>query len=337
MKLMLMSMFFISIACAATYKDLRPRSAHFRDGKFHNPAKRDSSFWTFLGMRLSTKYADWPEWVESQPQKIKTDRVLGPEIQVTHINHSTVLIQTAGLNILTDPIYSERCSPLSWLGPRRVRAPGIKFEDLPPIDAVLISHDHYDHLDLPTIKMLREKFNPMFYTGLGVGRHFDFTERVVELDWWQTAALESQNTKFHFVPVQHFSGRTLFDRNETLWGGFVIETPNKKIYFGGDTGYASHFKETFAKFGAMDLALIPVGAYEPRDFMGYAHVNPEEAVQAHFDLGAKQSLGIHYGTFQLTAEEYGEPVKTLKQVLAKHGLNEGQFITPEFGQVVNIK
>lgn len=334
--LVVFSLFVSSVALGNSYTDQRKKSSHFRGGQFHNAVYQAKSFWSFLWMRMNTNYAVWPDWVDSGYGHINPIRVEGSEIHFTHINHSTVLIQTEGLNILTDPIFSDRCSPLSWAGPRRVRNPGIKFEDLPPIDIVLISHDHYDHLDLPTIEKLIQRDGPRFYVGLGVGERFSTMHQVEEMDWWDKLDF-NERVKIHFVPVQHFSGRTLWDRNSTLWGGFVIELPQKKIYFGGDTGYGPHFRETFDRFGIMDLAILPIGAYEPRGFMAYAHVNPEEAVQAHLDLNSRLSLGVHYGTFQLTAEEYDAPLRALGDALRGRQIPAARFITPAFGEVVKVK
>lgn len=310
-------------------------SPNFRDGTFHNSVASAKSLWSFLKMRVSTSYADWPLWLETKVYPLTEVRHNDASVRLTHINHSTVLIQTQGLNILTDPIYSERCSPVSWAGPKRVRAPGINFDSLPKIDIVLISHDHYDHLDLATIDQLQKRDSPVFLVGLGVRSHFQNKDKVIEMDWWDKQTILGAD--FHFVPVQHFSGRGLFDRNTTLWGGFVIQTMSKKIYFGGDTGYANHFLQTREKLGPMDIALLPVGAYEPREFMAYAHINPAEAVQAHLDLQAKVSMGIHYGTFQLTAEQIKSPIAELQLALKEKGINQESFITPEFGESILLE
>jgi L-ascorbate metabolism protein UlaG (beta-lactamase superfamily) len=323
------------LALAKSYKDQRSKSLHFDGSEFFNPVRNEKSFWSFLKMRMGTEWASWPEWIQTEFGKINPTRVYENEMHVTHINHSTVLIQVAGKNILTDPIYSDRCSPVSWAGPKRVRQPGIEFENLPPIDFVLISHDHYDHLDLPTIDRLIKRDNPQFFVGLGVGERFETMENVHEMDWWESSRVNDR-IQFHFVPVQHFSGRTLWDRNSTQWGGFVIEADGRKIYFGGDTGYADHFKKTRERFGPMDLALLPIGAYGPRDFMKYAHVDPDEAVRAHLDLEAKTSIGMHYGTFQLTSEEYDAPVKELSIAKEKYGAAADRFLTPVFGDVLKF-
>lgn len=322
--------------CASTYVDDRSRSPHFIDGQFRNGIESPRSLWSFLKMRLSTEYSEWPEWIESAYGPKPADRITGNEIHVTHINHSTVLVQTGGYNVLTDPIYSERCSPFSFIGPKRVRNPGLRFDDLPKIDAVVISHDHYDHLDLSTIQRLVERDSPKIYLGLGVGQRLDDLGNVKELDWWEKTEVD-KDFSLTFVPVQHFSGRTPFDRFSTLWGGYVLEIGDRKVYFGGDSGYANHYIETFEKFGPMDLSLLPVGGYAPRDFMGFAHMDPKQAVQAHLDLQSGKSIGIHHSTFQLTQEAVGEPIELLAKESLAAGLEGGVFITPEFGTAIVVE
>lgn len=303
------------------------RVAIKKDGAFQNTATLPSkSLWTAIKMRLTTTWADWPEQVDVTPGPKPAARVDGNEAVVTLINHASFLVQTAGLNIITDPIYSDRCSPVSFAGPKRVHQPGIRFEDLPKIDVVLISHDHYDHLDSPTMSKLIARDNPLVLVGLGVGARFDTNPKVVELDWWQPYTV-SNDVTISFAEVQHFSGRWLTDRNSTLWGGFVIETPAKRIYFGGDSGYGAHYQRTFDRYGAMDIALIPIGAYAPRSFMGPIHMDPKQAVQAHQDLRAKLSIGMHYGTFQLTAEPRLEPEQLLAEEKTRAGVAEDAFIT----------
>lgn len=327
--------FLLVVACASAYKDRRETSQNFKDGIFVNlEGENKKTFWSFVKMRFSTEWPSWPEWVESQQHKPLKSRVGPDEIHITHINHSTVLIQTHNLNVLTDPIYSERCSPVSFAGPKRVQTPGIAFDDLPKIDVILVSHDHYDHLDLETIKQLMKRDQPKLYLGLGVGRHLSGTEiPFVEMDWWESSRFNS-DLDISFVPVQHFSGRGLFDRNTTLWGGYVIQFTKKRIYFGGDTGYAGHFLETRKRYGAMDISLLPIGAYAPRSFMRFAHIDPFEAVQAHLDLQSKISFGVHYGTFQLTSEPIDEPKENLRKALKEKRISPESFITPEFGKTV---
>ncbi|MFW2372157.1 MAG: MBL fold metallo-hydrolase [Gammaproteobacteria bacterium] len=321
--------------CASTYVDQRSRSPHYKDGKFTNGVELDKTWWGFIAMRISTEYSEWPDWVESSYGSAAVNKVSGNKIRTTLINHATVLIQTNDLNILTDPVYSDRTSPLSFLGPKRVRNPGLKFDDLPKIDVVIISHDHYDHLDLATIERLVARDNPKIYLGLGVGERLESMENVKELDWWESAEVET-DFSLTFVPVQHFSGRTPFDRYSTLWGGFMLEIGKRKIYFGGDSGYAEHYQKTYEKFGIIDLAFLPIGAYAPQDFMGYAHMNPEEAIKAHQDLHAEKSIGIHYGTFQLTQEAINEPVEWLIRERKKAGIAENSFVLLEHGQPITI-
>jgi len=253
---------------------------------------------------------------------------------VTWIGHATVLVQCSGLNVLTDPIFSERASPLRFWGPQRAQPPGIALRELPPIDVVVISHNHYDHLDLPSIAQLDERANgrTLFLVPLGVKalleRHG--VHHVVELDWWQSHTVAG--VEFHLVPVQHWSGRGLGDHNQTLWGGWAVFAPESSWYFAGDSGYTPDFADTRQRFasraasGALfDIALLPIGAYEPRWFMSPQHMNPAEAVQAHKDLGARRSLGVHWGTFQLTDEALDQPPRDLAAARTAAGLSVEDF------------
>jgi L-ascorbate metabolism protein UlaG (beta-lactamase superfamily) len=331
----LMILTFKITACVPLSEKMK-QSPNFNNGHFHNFEKtQGKSLWNFIKTRLTTEWADWPDHREfpKQPQPPKS--VGGEKLRVTYINHATLLIQAGGLNILTDPHFSERCSPVQFAGPKRVHSPGVPFEELPKIDVVLISHDHYDHLDLPTIEKLVKRNQPQFFVGLGVKSRFNHEANVTELDWWESTEV-TQDLKIHFVEVQHFSGRLPWDRNSTLWGGFVIELAGHKIYFGGDSGYGGHYLRTYERFGHMDLSLLPIGAYAPRDFMGPVHVDPEQAVQAHQDLKSKKSIGMHFGTFQLTAEEIDEPLRLLKTETKKAGLAENSFITLKPGQSVEL-
>lgn len=316
--------------------DMRHRSKYFSAGKFFNLEKTESkSLWRFLKMRIKTEYAKWPHYVQSEFASEPISNVHEDDLHIRVINHATVLIQGSGYNIITDPIYSKRCSPLSFIGPKRVREPSVKFEDLPKIDIIAVSHDHYDHLDLPTIEKLIKRDNPKIFVGLGVASRLSSRENVYELDWHDNIHI-SDDLNIHFLPVQHFSGRTPFDTNTTLWGGFAFELGSKKIYFGGDSGYGNHYRDTFKKFGPMDVALLPIGAYDPKEFMGPVHMDPYEAVKAHIDLQAKKSIGIHYGTFQLTAEPIDEPKIILQKAIERAGLSNEEFIAPEFGQNIII-
>jgi L-ascorbate metabolism protein UlaG (beta-lactamase superfamily) len=229
-------------------------------------------------------------------------------------------------------MFSERAGPLNLLGPRRVRRPGVRFADLPPISIVLLSHNHYDHCDVPTLRLLARRFDPLVVTPLGNGRlaRAAGLRRVEELDWWQHA--RTAPLPITLTPAHHFSARGPFDRNRALWGGFVVQLDGATIYFAGDTGYGGFFQTIRERFPRIDAALLPIGAYEPRWFMQPVHMNPAEAVQAHLDLAARQSIGVHFGTFQLTTEGIDEPLRALDAARRAHGVPAGQFTTLGFGE-----
>lgn len=238
----------------------------------------------------------------------------------TWIGHATLLVQIGGLNILTDPQFSERAFMVQWAGPqRRVPVP-VTLAELPRIDLVLISHSHYDHLDSTTVQALNRQPGgpPLFMVPLGIERwmHAHGVERVQRFDWWDHASVPgATGIEIHFVPAQHWSARSPFDRNRTLWGGWVVKSSRFSFYFAGDTGYSKDFADIGERFGGFDLAAIPVGAYEPRWFMQAQHVNPAEAVQIHRDVRAKRSIGVHWGTFELTDESLDEPIGALADAL----------------------
>jgi L-ascorbate metabolism protein UlaG (beta-lactamase superfamily) len=211
-------------------------------------------------------------------------------------------------------VWSDRVSPVSFAGPKRVRPPGIRFEDLPPIDVVLVSHNHYDHTDLATLRRLAARDAPLVLAGLGVTAILPRAVRAAELDWWQSVDVASGVT-VAAVPVQHFSGRGLSDRNGTLWTGFVVSAPAGRVFFAGDTGYGPHFREIARRFSGIRLAILPIGAYRPEWFMGPVHETPAQAVDAMRDLGASTALGMHFGTFELTDEGEDEPPADLAKAL----------------------
>jgi L-ascorbate metabolism protein UlaG (beta-lactamase superfamily) len=285
-----------------------PRSDHFDGKRFHNHQSGWQSEGSFLKWTFTRKPGPWREWVEEPPGPPPPVRVDDGRIRITWVNHATVLIQMDGLNILTDPIWSERCSPVSFIGPRRHRAPGLRFEDLPPIDAVLVSHNHYDHMDLPTLRCLgsARTYVPLGNPGSNA------------LDWWEESRLSDRVT-LTCVPAQHFSARSLIDRNAALWSGFVIRGPSGHAYFAGDTGWGRHFEEIAQRFGRMRVALLPIGAYEPRWFMKPAHITPAEAVDAHLVLQAGTSIGIHWATFRLSDEGELDPLRDLRAAVAAKG------------------
>lgn len=316
--IVLIGLYLISCSHAETY----PLTDHY-DGKvFTNQNKEiePKGFKDLLKWWLTTKKEKWPDEVSPPVKPIKPIQVNPAGSMIaTFVNHATYLVQMDGLNILLDPVWSERVSPLSFAGPKRVHAPGVRFEDLPAIDVVFISHNHYDHMDSETINKLSEKFNPLFIVALKNKKTVEKfgAKKVIELDWWQEHVIDKK-TAFIMTPVQHWSSRTPFDKREALWGGLFVKGSKNSFFFGGDTGYGPHFKDIFKKYGEVSLALLPIGAYEPRWFMKDVHMNPEDAVLAHQDLNAKYSLGMHYGTFQLTNEGIETPVQDLEMAKLKH-------------------
>ncbi|MGH8442796.1 MAG: MBL fold metallo-hydrolase [Nevskiaceae bacterium] len=257
---------------------------------------------------------------------------------LTWIGHATFLVQLGGLNILTDPHFTARASPLRFAGPERLAPPGLAMRDLPAPDVILISHNHYDHLDDPSVRWLaRHHPKAVFVVPLGVRRWLQrrHVANVVELDWWQQH--QGRGFAVTAVPVQHFSGRTTADRNRTLWCGFVIEIAGKKVFFAGDTGYSKDFAEIGKQFAPVDLALLPIGAYAPRWFMKAMHVNPEEAVRIHNDVGALQSAAMHWGTFRLTEEPLDEPPRLLAEALKTARVPPEKFWVLQHGETRTLE
>ena len=276
----------------------------------------------------------WPARIDEPPQRPAP--LDGTVAVVTFIGHATFLIQTAAGNFLTDPMYSDRAGPFGLLGPRRVRQPAVRFEDLPAISTVLLSHNHYDHCDRATLARLAKRFDPVVITPIGNGALVKSTglRKVEELDWWQDA--KTSPIPLTLTPAHHFSARTPFDRNRALWGGFLIAIAHRRIYFAGDSAYAPFFREVRRRFGPIDLALLPIGAYEPRWFMQAVHMNPAEALQAHLDLEASESIAMHFGTFQLTTEGIDEPVRALEQARLAHHVEPSAFRAIGFGESVRV-
>jgi L-ascorbate metabolism protein UlaG (beta-lactamase superfamily) len=283
---------------------------------------------------LAEGRAKWPRRVEVTPRK--PPALDGAAATVTFIGHSTFLIQTEAGNLMTDPQYSQAAGPFGALGPRRARQPGVRFEDLPPISTVLLSHNHYDHCDLPTLRRLARRFDPLLVTPLGNARlaRSAGIRRVEELDWWDELA--GAELTITATPARHFSARTPWDRNRALWSGFMLATRGIRLYFAGDTGYTPAFEDIRRRLAPIDLALLPIGAYEPRWFMSAVHMNPHEAVQAHLDLGATSSIGMHFGTFQLTAEAIDDPVQALAQAREALGVPAERFRALEFGESARV-
>ena len=289
---------------------------HFDGKRFYNPDGRQvSGFLDLLRWKLTSRPEPSPRFISDVVQSRPLNRVEGSGLRATLVNHSTVLLQQRGSNILTDPIWSERASPVSWAGPRRRRQPGVAWNDLPPIDTVLISHNHYDHLDLPTLRRLASRGQPEFVVPAGGARllRSENIGSAHELDWGESISLPGSLPGFtiHCVPAFHFSSRGIRDRDVTLWCGYVIECPERLVYYAGDTGFGDHFAWIRERFRSPDLALLPIGAYEPRWFMSPVHMAPDEALRAHKILAAKTSIAIHHGTFQLADEGIDAPKKQL--------------------------
>jgi len=278
--------------------------------------------------------ARWPARIDEPPRR--PPPLDGAVAVVTFIGHATFLIQTAAGNLITDPMYSDRAGPFGLLGPRRVRQPAVRFDDLPPISTVLLSHNHYDHCDRPTLARLAKRFDPVVITPIGNGALVQSTglHKVEELDWWQDA--KTSTLPLTLTPAHHFSARTPFDRNRALWGGFTMAIAHRRIYFAGDSAYAPFFREVRRRFGPIDLALLPIGAYEPRWFMRAVHMNPAEALQAHLDLEASESIAMHFGTFQLTTEGIDEPIRALEQARLAHHVQPSAFRAIGFGESVRV-
>jgi L-ascorbate metabolism protein UlaG (beta-lactamase superfamily) len=311
-----------------------PVSDHFDGQRFFNPnGAAPRGLKALLRWQLARQPGPWPDWVDNPAQPALPDALAPDECAVTFVNHATFLLQVAGLNVLTDPIWSDRCSPLSFAGPNRVHAPGIAFERLPRIDLVLLSHNHYDHLDLPTLARLRAVHRPLIVTTLG-NRDFlagEGLDGAVELDWWQTHE-PRPGVRVTATPAQHFAARGLTDRFKTLWGGFVLETPAGRLYFAGDSGYFEGFQEIGRRLGPFDLAFIPIGAYEPRWFMEPVHCTPADALRIHREVRARRSLAMHFGCFPLADDGFDQPVKDLEAARPASGVSAEEFAVPRVGE-----
>lgn len=312
-----------------------PVSDHCDGTLFRNPEGARRKTGRFPLLRWVTRResrAKWPDHVENTPYPLP-----GPatddHASVTFIGHSSFQIVLPGLTLLTDPIFSERCSPVSFIGPRRVRAPGLAIDALAKPDAILLSHNHYDHCDIPSLRAIRRRFGPI--TIIAPLGNRAWLERkglgpVTELDWWQSTT--AGQARVTLTPARHFAARTLRDRNTTLWGGFMVEHAGRRLYFAGDTGHTGYFRSIRERFGRPDLALLPIGAYEPRWFMRNVHMNPADAVQAFTELGAAQAVGMHFGTFQLTDEAIDAPIADLAAARDAASLSEHRFTTLDCGE-----
>ena len=320
-----------------TAQEIKKPAHHIKDG-FTNPFPtwEQKGFGDFLQWsvieRIKGNKPPRPDQYEFEVVKndgkfLRSNR---DQYTVTWIGHSTLLMQLQGLNILTDPIWSERCAPFQFIGPRRQVAPGLAMEDLPEIDIVLISHNHYDHLDRLTLKALGNK--PFYLVPLGIGKFLESIDitNYEELDWWDS--IKINNINFGCTPAQHFSNRTPFNSNKTLWCSWVISGRDQNFYYAGDTGYFPGFKEIAAKYGPFDMAAIPIGAYLPRWFMRPVHLSPPEAVQAFLDLQADIFIPIHWGTFELADEPLDNPPAVLREEIKRLNLDLDKFWILKHGE-----
>lgn len=360
----LLSVIFL-IGCSLTssqrnpfYNAEKPLKHHTPSGFLNNyTGPIDKGFWAVLQWRWEALTSGADRTPKSATPTTAADLAFinanaqagaAQQPAITWLGHASVLVQAAGLNVMTDPMFSERASPVSFAGPKRAQPPGVALKDLPRVDVVIISHNHYDHLDLPSVKALaaQKGGSPLFLVPLGLKAWFaaQGMTHVIELDWWQHHEVKTPQgaapARFTLTPVQHWSARGVFDRSHTLWGGWAITHPSFHWYFAGDTGYSADFTDTqafFAKQGvAFDLALIPIGAYEPRWFMKQQHVDPTESVQMHQDLKAKQTLGIHWGTFDLTDEPIDQPPRDLAKVLTAKNISAQEFFTLAVGETRRV-
>ncbi|WP_051985996.1 MBL fold metallo-hydrolase [Pseudidiomarina salinarum] len=325
--------------CACSSAPREVSAPHHTEDGFQNiySEPHDANVFSFLKMRWfgDDPWADQAEeaWlVPVMSAQLPTIRQPGSQPQVTWLGHATFLLQYQGLNILTDPILSDRASPVSFAGPQRLTPKPLELSDLPPIDVVVISHNHYDHLDEKTIEQLGS--DPKYLVPLGLREwfvdHGIDARQITELDWWQQLKLGPAS--YTATPSQHWSSRGLFDRNETLWASWLIELDDWTVWFGGDTGYNPvQFREIGDYADRIDVALIPIGAYQPRWFMAKNHVNPAEAVMIHRDLNARLSLAMHWGTFQLSAEGIQETLDDLFTARAEQRVAETDFLIMAIG------
>ena len=301
----------------------------------HNVNGDDSTFKDFLAWRFNGNRPE--KFAIEVSNEFNNANNLPDDAYAVWIGHASFLINNNNINILTDPIFSNRASPFSFIGPKRLIPPGINIDKLPPIDVVTVSHAHYDHLDLPSLKKLYEiNKETLFLVPMNLGKLLKSSgvKNVVEMNWWDTITIK--DSLITFVPVHHWSSRTPFDKNETLWGGWWFENETNKLLHLGDTGYTYDFDTIYNELGSPDVAFIPIGAYEPRSIMKDSHLNPDEAIQTALDLNATHAIGMHWGTFMLTDEPVQEPPALVKNRLKELDL-EGLFTIPIPGKIISLE
>ncbi len=308
--------------------------AYFDGRRFHQPEPPATGAREWVD-RAFTSRGRWRDFTDTPPGPPPPACVDEGRLRVTFVNHATILIQMDGVNILTDPTWSQRSAPV--VGVRRRRPPGLRFRELPPIDAVLVSHDHHDHMDLPTLARLEAAWHPTIYAGLGNSQFLaqNAVGGAHDLDWWQTAQI-APGVTVTAVPARHTSGRSLLGRDRTLWCGYVVSGPSGSVYFAGDTGWGSHFGAIAAAFPGLRLALLPIGGFQPVRSMREQHIGPEDAVDAHRILGAATSVPMHFGTFPNALDGEFEPIDTLRDVLAKAPDVAPHFIALDNGQSLEV-
>lgn len=315
-----------------------PVSDHFDGERFHNLERvPDKTFGDILRWRREGGAEPWPAWIASEPGPPPEASVAGGALRATLVNHATVLLQMDGLNLLTDPVWSERVSPVPWAGPRRRRAPGLRLEEVPPLDAVLLSHNHYDHLDVPTLRQLAARGPAPILTGLGNAEYLarfgvadERSGRVRELDWGDEQELPG-GVRVVALPARHWSSRSPWDRARSLWCSWVIEGPSGRVYVAGDSGYGGHFAAIGAAYGPFRLALLPIGAFLPRWFMRDNHMAPDEALRVAEELRAETSIVVHYGTFPLGDDGPDTPLAELRVALERAGGGAPRIVALEHG------
>jgi N-acyl-phosphatidylethanolamine-hydrolysing phospholipase D len=335
---LLLGLTLLAIGCTEVGDPKPGGPAHHLEHGFRNlnPAYSRPSSWVrarflarrFWALAFRPRSANLPR-VDNDGRALRENR---GEATITWVGHATLLVQLDGLNLLTDPQWSDRASPLSWAGPRRLTAPGLRLEDLPPIHAVVISHDHYDHLDVPTLRRLAAAHHPLFLVPLGFKGWFAALgiAEVEELDWWESRTLGTLTLTF--VPAQHWGARSLWDENRRLWGGWVVAGGSKRLYFAGDTGYWEGLREIGRRLGPFDVAAIPIGAYQPAEMMRLSHTTPEEALRLFGELGGRLFMGIHWGTFDLTEEPIEEPARRAEDEARRLGLGSERVWIPKAGE-----